>query len=113
MQTAPLPRQQILRRISDHLDQLAEEVHAIEHALGAEVSNLSRESSTIKRLQRLDFLRQSLEDTALLMHFLATEQPDQAQPDIARKLRLDTTRALMATDAAAGEAPGLGEVDLF
>lgn len=105
-------------RMSDHLDGLAAEVHAIEHAIGDEMDIVvAQDGETIMRLQRLDFLRQSLEDMALLSNFLSKDHDGILQTNLAQQMRLDVTKRLIC----GGEPPSdkirqedaIGDVDLF
>jgi hypothetical protein len=117
----PLELSELLSRLSQHLDTLSGEVHAVEHGLGAELGrDVHRPTRTITQLQSLDYLRQSLEDLALLAHVLGSEQSRAGPrpPDLsaaARRLRLQSTRALLQPDQAvpAPFAERQGEVDLF
>ncbi len=109
----------LLAGVSGQMDSLASEVHQIEHAIGDELVVMSAQGAqTITRLQRLDFLRQSLEDLALLMHFLSKNHDGYVEPGIADKLRLDATKALLQERRSARtrfppDDRILGEVDLF
>ncbi|KIN61102.1 hypothetical protein Z945_2087 [Sulfitobacter noctilucae] len=109
----------MLRRLSGQLDHLAAEVFRIEHALGdgLAVSEL-RDMATVHRLQRLDYVRQSLEDAALLSLFLSDGQGSMDAGSIADRLRLEETRQLLAPttkyNTAQMQMPAaVGEVDLF
>lgn len=109
----------VLERLSNHLDGLADEVHQIEHAVGEELGSADYNGSeNIMRLQRLDFLRQSLEDMALLT--LGLSHAEQGRVDIAmtQKLRLDASREVLLHALRTVKPPTLGgktrgDVDLF
>lgn len=108
----------LMRQLSAHLDCLAAEVHEIEYAIGKEPENDSSfDNDQIKRLQRLDFLRQSLEDLALLNHFLADHVTGEIPHSLENRLRLEATRALFKPDQTkldiALASRTLGDVDLF
>lgn len=110
--------QDVLRRLSMHLDGLAADVHAIEHAIGEESGrNPVAHNSYIKRLQRLDFLRQSLEDLALLNLFLADHVSGTLSSSLGQSLRLASTKALLNPDAREPETSisnaCIGDLDLF
>ena len=107
---------EVLRRLSEHLDGLAAEVLQIEQAIGEDLGDgVSRAAATITRLQRLDFLRQSLEDSALLVLLLS--RAERVPEAMQGKLRLDTTRALLACDQRrvppSFPLRSSGDVDLF
>lgn len=107
----------VLKRLARQLDHLAAEVHRIEHAIGdgLAVSDL-RDSDTVQRLQRLDYLRQSLEDMALLSLFLSDAGEDPCHGDLAPRLRLEATRQLLdprGVHAVKPAPPLVGDVDLF
>lgn len=117
-----LPVGIMLQRLSGHLDDLAAEIDQIEHAICDELDHASTPADNrIQRLQRLDFLRQSVEDVALLCVLMAKDRGLGAcrgiDPAIAEKLYLQHTKNLFATtpppagDAASGAAGN--EVDLF
>ncbi|NNE52944.1 MAG: hypothetical protein HKN30_11150 [Sulfitobacter sp.] len=110
------PFTDLLGRVAEHLDHLANEAHLLEQAVcDAWDTQASGDPAAVQQLQRLDFLRQSLEDCALLTHLLS--RLDTAAPKLdplIQKLRLESTRALFAAPAAPGPpAPPSGEVDLF
>lgn len=108
----------LMRRMSDQLDVLASDVHAIEHVIGEELgAGLTKPSAGITRLQRLDFIRQSLEDLALLSHLLSQDCTGAVSLDIASRLRLDATKHLLNASAQQHVRPlnraAIGDVDLF
>ena len=111
-------RNDVLHRLSDHLDTLAADIHAIEQVIGEELKHRDPNApGRLLRLQRLDFIRQSLEDTAMLTHLMSRQDGDRLPRDISSKLKLDATRQML--DGQRGPAPSLpagtssGEVDLF
>lgn len=114
----PIPIPDLMRRLSVHLDSLAAEVHEIEHAIGQELGKDSTfDDGQIKRLQRLDFLRQSLEDMALLKHFMADHLIGEIPNGLESRLRLESTRTLLKPRQKQPEpvlqSRALGDVDLF
>lgn len=113
MPSTDLSLQDILSRASEHLDSLAEEVLAVEHALGEELGQMPQKPGNIGRLQRLDYLRQSLEDAAMLMHILSKEGQSGVADDVQGKLRLETTRALLRSGVSTAPAAAAGQVDFF
>jgi hypothetical protein len=118
MSDAPFTSAQLMPRLSQHMDMLAAEVHRVEQTLGGTFEKApSLGGATIMQLQSLDFLRQSLEDLALLTHTLgrlATEHaPDALDAELlSSKCRLASTRRLMAQVAEADAGPE-GTLDLF
>jgi hypothetical protein len=109
----------LLARLSGHMDGLATEVHRIEHAIGDELGRTAAQGAqTITRLQRLDFLRQSTEDLALLLYFLSKDHDGTLDRDLAENVRLDVTKALIKDRKSSGinllpDENTMGEVDLF
>lgn len=116
--------EQIMERVSDHLDSLACKVFEIEDALGRSLDGEKpyiEVGSTITRLQSLDYLRQSLEDLALMTCMVSKNSQhlnDHKLPvdRICAGLKLDTTRfVVIGRDPANMEKKQLntGEIDLF
>lgn len=108
----------LIRNVSIHLDGLAAEVHTIEHAIGDEFDrNRELEDGQIKRLQRLDYLRQSLEDLALLNLFIADVCKGELGPTVGQRLKLAATRGLLSRESEPTSFIAMeecvGEVDLF
>lgn len=121
-QAGDRPLTAVLQLMSHHLDALAGEVHQVEHAVGDGLGDMPQGSGTIKQLQSLDFLRQSLEDLALLTLCITRAGTfgalSDAQADrIAQKLKLAATRALMEATNATAEPAAVdrtsGDLDLF
>lgn len=109
---------EILKRLSDHFDGLATEVFHIEHALGGEIDRtVPNDPEIITRLQRLDFLRQTLEDVAILMLRLSKAHDGALDPKLMSKVRLDSTKDLLASvrnsPAVIINQDTVGDVDLF
>ena len=116
--SADVSLERVLQRVSSHLDGLAGEVHALEYVIGEELgSGTTHPSSGITRLQRLDFLRQALEDLAILTLAMAGQSKGRMHHATASKLRLDTTKQLLcaASDGLKQpvQKPSNGDVDLF
>lgn len=89
-----------LTRMSSYLDKLAGQVFDIEETIGQAVErDAVAEPPTITNLQALDFLRQSLEDLALMSTLLGNSAKgaiNLAELDhLSRKLRLKATRSLL------------------
>lgn len=109
----------LLARLARRLDAMAEDVHEIEQLIAeAPMGDTVPDAAGITKLQRLDFVRQALEDMALLSLFAARHCEGVLPGTFARKLRLDATRALFtpadtAWQDAAQPRASAGEVDLF
>lgn len=106
----------VLDRLSGQLDVLAARVHETEEAVGKALQAGGTEASVlVARLQTLDYLRQSLEDCALLALLLAkikhAEETDINVEQITKKLRLESTRDLLSQHRDAGHATG--DIQLF
>lgn len=111
-------------RLSSHLDQLAGKIYDVEQTLGDALTSTSTQTTSITRFQALDFVRQSLEDCSLLIHFLSALDAEESAMHadqlvhIEKKLKLDTTKALViakTNDVHSGLSARTdkGEVDLF
>lgn len=116
--------EEMMGRMSDHLDSLACKVFEIEDALGRTLDGQKpniEDGSAITRLQSLDFLRQSLEDLALMTCLVSKNSKylhDHKLPveRICAGLKLDTTRfVVIGKDTADKEktSQNTGEFDLF
>jgi hypothetical protein len=110
-------------RLSVYLDTLGDQIHAVEHEIGEQFCPKSPpKAATITQLQSLDYLRQSLEDLAMLALLLGKAEgigtlPATTAADISAKLNLNDTKALMCSQLdsvgfGAGAA-GSGDLDLF
>lgn len=119
VQAENLSLSDLLARLSNHMDGLATEVHRIEQTLGDAFGRTTAEGAqTIMRLQRLDFLRQSTEDLALLLHFLSKTHDGMLDRNLANMVRLDVTKALINDDGSGSaellpQEHVMGDVDLF
>lgn len=112
----------ILERLSSYLDKLAAQVFSLEEAVGqvVEVEKKS-DSQTIKKLQTLDFLRQSLEDLAMMVLMLASDTGESSigATDLAKvekKLKLKITKAILRGETYhifEDKLEDIGELDLF
>ncbi|WP_187430990.1 hypothetical protein ROLI_022130 [Roseobacter fucihabitans] len=111
----------LLKRISLHLDVLAGHVFDIEQTVGDTVaSNASHDDLAIRNLQTLDFLRQSLEDMALLAALLSKQNEESFDEKtielIGRQLKLESTRCLLefgAIKELQSNEDSRGELDLL
>lgn len=114
----------LMERMSDHLDLLASKVFDIEEALGKAIQEPARgqhEIETITRLQSLDFLRQSLEDLALLSCSMSKHASTLSTRDLPvgtfkDVLRLESTKKILfgtdLSDERLQTKEG-GDLDLF
>ena len=114
--------EEVLSRLSLHLDNLASRIYDVEEALGNSLTSDQPEISSIQKLQSLDFVRQSLEDCALLVHLLGVDRKGISAKhidlhDLSRKLKLDTTKLLLSREntAVRGDqrCSATGDIDLF
>ncbi|MEE4189792.1 MAG: hypothetical protein V2I76_15285 [Roseobacter sp.] len=108
---------EILQRLSDHLDMLAGQVCSTEEAVGKALQGqVPQLDLSVTQLQALDFMRQSLEDCALLTLLLAKENKSHFDQSVdadtlAAKLRLEATKSLVKP--VTPNAKVVGEVQLF
>lgn len=114
----------VLVGLSSHLDCLAQRICQVEETLGGLFTGSEHLDGriTISKLQALDFVRQALEDCALLVHYLALEQgSDNIQTlrnsqKLLAELKLEATQSLLTpTVAPAKKQPPVhdGGIDLF
>lgn len=92
--------QDILNRVAEYLDKLSGQVFDIEGTVSRTISvNGISDDSAIKNLQSLDYLRQSLEDLALLAVTLGDSKigplSDDVIEGVKQKLKLKSTRTLL------------------
>ncbi|MEP2474730.1 hypothetical protein [Roseobacter sp.] len=115
------PSSKLQFRISSHLDSLAEQVFLLEETIGKTLgSRETLDQETISNLQNLDFLRQSLEDLALLT--LAMSEIDTVSLEestlnyFCGKVKLKVTKALIGDKpfhSFGSEIDGEQDFDLF
>lgn len=110
----------MLRRMSAHVEMLAQKVARTEDAVGDRLTLHHGGAQGISDLQNLDYLRQSLEDLALLTAALSDATGPAGFNGMAQAraaLRLADTRALLCPGAGPAGMPFAsdpgGEVDLF
>ena len=117
-----LPLDTFLSRVSDHLDLLAAQVHDLEEAIGSAVlENPNNVQVEITRLQGLDYVRQCLEDLALLTAVFENQLPDSGFefPNIDQvrsKLKLEITKGILFNESDSepvSEKRAVGDLDLF
>lgn len=111
----------VLKRLALYLDALAGHVFDIEETVGNTFTNKDiHDELTIKNLQVLDFLRQSMEDLALMAVFFGDPKirplNDESIQIVSNKLKLKSTRALLSqsdTGAISTLNKSDGDIDLF
>ena len=112
----------VLERIARHLDALAGQIYGVEDTLSSALAVVpDKEISSLTRLQSLDYVRQSLEDCALLVHLIrqcpTTEGFSTGNAlAITQKLKLDSTRAILGpayNQNRENLGPEVGDLDLF
>ncbi|WP_299827757.1 hypothetical protein [uncultured Roseobacter sp.] len=91
---------EVIQRVSAYLDRLAGQVFEVESTIGRAVEEQkASDSHTIKNLQALDFLRQSLEDLALMTLLLSRQERPHLGPVELQKVRaglkLKATQSLL------------------
>ena len=108
-------------RVSGHLEHMADMIAAVEGTV-ATLCHKGPEKApplaTLETLQNLDFLRQYAEDLALLLLLLGRLDsldvlPARMAMDLANRVRLERTRALLIPNAETVLADPSGDVDLF
>lgn len=113
--------QEILKRTALYLDKLAGHVFDIEETVGNSIAaKEASDEETIKNLQVLDFLRQSMEDLALMAIILSDPKTRPLDEETVKaassKLRLKSTR-LVLCDIQSERVDTLqentGDIDLF
>lgn len=115
------PVSRVIERLSTYLDRLAGQVFELENTVSRTVrERKASDPSTITNLQGLDFLRQSLEDLALMTHFLSKQEKLRFTAaelqDFSAKLKLKATQSLLHGEENNhfGEGQGsTGDLDLF
>lgn len=112
----------VLARLSKHLDKLSGQVFDMEEQLGSVLDAAHiKETVTLTKIQSLDFVRQSLEDCALLLHYLSHMELSDASDaeafvQITKKLKLNTTQEIAAPNSVTKIAEGnfsAGDMDLL
>lgn len=113
--------EELLARIATYLDTLAGHVFEIEETVGNTIANkVVGDNLAIQNLQVLDFLRQSLEDLALMAVILRDPKTRPLTAEtieaVGRKLKLESTKNLLHSRRSYDNhvrSDGLGELDLF
>ena len=108
----------VLCRLSLHFDRLASEVAAVEAAICQLLDDrIAIDDQYIVQLQSLDGTRQSLEDLALLSHFIADQAEGEVPVQTTEQLRLAATKELLMPEPDTSDSPAaaafVGKVDLF
>ncbi len=91
----------VLLRLSDHLDSLSTKVLIVEEALGDTLGKFDQQTAIdLKKVQQLDYVRQSIEDCALLSLLLAQMDFEVLdvifdERQIATRLKLESTVSIL------------------
>ena len=118
----PKSLKDVLGRLSRHLDILAEKALTIEDAVSGLIEDREPGSREVfEGLQSLDYIRQSLEDLAVLCHLLKAHlSADLAEPfdavTLASNLKLRDTQNLVikpSLKSGNNSAKVSGDLDLF
>ncbi|GFE51778.1 hypothetical protein So717_35310 [Roseobacter cerasinus] len=94
----------IQARLSQYLDKLSAQIFDVEETIGQSIGLLqSPDAQTITNLQALDFVRQSLEDLALMLLLLSQSEKSVLNASdlckLSEKLKLEATRAILDGDS--------------
>lgn len=113
----PKDLNEFLGDFSNQLDRIASQVFHVEEVISELLSaRAATDYSTITKLQSLDYIRQSLEDLALLAHLLKIQNLE-AKIEVNRllpRLKLEeTARLLERKNNKQRPAQSNGEIDLF
>ncbi len=115
MTDAQMSPNNILNRLSDHLDMLAGQILSMEETVGDALRGETNDfAASVSKLQSLDYVRQSLEDCAVLALIIAKTQENGMAPQaqqLREKLKLQSTKELISP--AAGNKQKFGEFQLF
>jgi hypothetical protein len=110
----------VLSNVSLHLDALADRIMVLEETVCKSLAVVGGElnNSRVTELQSLDFLRQSLQDLAVLIHLMDLHAPydaaDQLPLDkVTSKLKLAATKELLHKSSHLKNLSSLGDVDFF
>lgn len=98
--------------LSCHLTELAQNAEDIETTLSSIIDEgATVDAERMKTLQKLDYLRQALEDCGALVDALSAGA-DVSRDDLERNIKLGVTRNLLS-DGTDHESPEAGMPDLF
>ena len=110
----------VLARLSKHLDHLSGQVFDTEEQLGELLLTMPPQKPVaVDKIQSLDFVRQSLEDCALLLHYLSEQQSEQLQTQLLletarQKMKLNTTQNIVIPNNDANHhSKTQGSIDFF
>lgn len=113
----PKDLNEFLGDFSGQLDRIASKVFHVEEAIASLISESARtDYLTITRLQSLDYIRQSLEDLALLSHLLRAQNLNAKIEvnDLVPRLKLNETAKLLESKKKyCSPAQSDGDFDLF
>lgn len=107
-----IPINTLLERIADHLNYLANTLAFTESAVSKHIGNsLLQDLKAFQEVQKLDYLQQSIADTAALLTSLSHgHRSEQALVDT---LKLEKTRILVCCESAREDAVASPSFDLF
>ena len=111
----------ILARLSKHLDKLSGQIYDVEEQLSVVLLSTAQNATTVEKLQSIDFIRQSLEDCALLVYLMRTIDietriPEDTLRDLMLKLKLNTTKEIVIPpkyETREQQSVSSGGVDFF
>lgn len=102
----------ILARVADHMTHLAETLASTETAVAKHFEDvLAQDDNAFQDVQNLDYLHQSMTDTAALLNTLGRGCRHQAA--LIQHLKLEATRALVRGEPAENNSTQAGDIDLF
>ena len=102
----------ILARVADHMIHLAETLASTETAVAKHFEDvLAQDDNAFQDVQNLDYLHQSMTDTAALLNTLGRGYRHQAA--LIQHLKLEATRALVRGEPAENNSTQAGDIDLF
>ena len=111
-QSGDLPVDAILARVADHMTQLADKLASTETAVAEHFKEvLASDVGAFQDVQNLDYLQQSMTDTAKLLAALGSGC--RMQIELINALQLETTRALVTNETRADTACENGTIDFF
>lgn len=111
----------VLKSFSSHLDGLAQQINDVEDALSITIEGKNPSNvAPIQKLQSLDYIRQSLEDSALMVHLLSQLELVHGLKindagAIAVKFKLEKTQELLllCENPSLHMTKSSGDLDLF
>ena len=102
----------VLARVANHMTHLAETLAITETAVSDHFNEvLANDTNMFKDVQNLDYLHQSMTDTATLLSYLSSGC--RKQTEFVDSLKLETTRALVRGKQIQTSTHQSGNIDLF